>query len=84
MTEEYEYLTTEDACIFLGLKKNSFYNCINRGEIAPANPQERPYYFLKADLERWKANRDRKKNLKKRYRISSKAALYPNHVIILD
>jgi excisionase family DNA binding protein len=78
-----EQFCTEAACKYLGLKRNSFYNCINRGEIAPANPAERPYLFKKSDLDRWIQVRDRKKNMKKQRRIADKKILLPYKLIQL-
>jgi hypothetical protein len=78
-----EYLSTEAACAYLGLKKSSFYNCINRGEISPANPSEKPYVFLKTALDVWKLHRDRKKSVKKRLRTGTRHILSPYKLIPL-
>jgi excisionase family DNA binding protein len=78
-----ELYCTEEACKYLSLKKNSFYNCINRGEILPANPSEKPYSFKKSDLDKWIQVRDRKKSIKKQYRIAERKILLPYKLIQL-
>lgn len=78
-----EMYDTNSACEYLKLKKKSFYNCLSRGELSPENPDEKPYIFSKAELDRWASKRDRKKSLRKRYGVIEGKVLLPSKIIPL-
>jgi len=80
---EEKYFCTDDACQYLGLKKKSFYNCLSRREISPVNPSEKPYMFSKSELDRWAAQRDRKKSLRQRYGVTEGKVILPSKIIPL-
>jgi excisionase family DNA binding protein len=60
--QSHEYLSIEDACIYLNLPKNTLYGyCHNN--IIPFYKRGKRSYFLKSDLDTWLAS-GRKKTVK--------------------
>lgn len=65
-----EYLTFNEACVYLGITKGALYNMTSRKQIPHYKPNGKSVYFKESELKNW----IEKKRVKTSEEIESEAA----------